>query len=423
MKQKSIALVLIVFMFACNSYNPKISVIPHVAVSSVENISNSSGTLIAYITPTADDSTVVVFHYLRYQNNDSTWIRAKYPIKLSGVEEVKVTLNLTDLSPKSLYFYKVSATNTAGTTLSKVNSFMTDGPTNGIIQIKPVTNIGISTAKICAVVIPNQFNSTITYEYQEGNSDWETHVSPTSYSGKDSINIEFNLYDLKPNTNYKYRLKVTNIGGVAVSDTRTFMTYATKDFDGNLYHTVTIGTQTWLKENFTGTHFANGDAIPNVINNDEWNGLSSPAFCYYNNDPKNGEVYGGLYNWYAASDPRGLILGYHTPTASEFETLRFYLTSNFLTGDALRTPGILHWKRDCLNSPNSTGFSALAGGIRLSRAFSMLKELAIFSSSTQALSLESDYASEFYLYYGNVSLESNQFFRITGKSIRLVRND
>jgi len=81
-----------------------------------------------------------------------------------------------------------------------------------------------------------------------------------------------------------------------------FKTCAVSDFDGNAYRIVTIGNQVWLQENFKGTHFANGDPIPNVTDQSAWDAMTTPAYCWYNNDPKIGEVYGGLYNWYVASD-------------------------------------------------------------------------------------------------------------------------
>ncbi len=56
------------------------------------------------------------------------------------------------------------------------------------------------------------------------------------------------------------------------------------DGDGNVYTTVVIGTQTWLKENLKTTKYNDGNAIPNVTNNATWTTTTTPAYAWYNND-------------------------------------------------------------------------------------------------------------------------------------------
>lgn len=92
---------------------------------------------------------------------------------------------------------------------------------------------------------------------------------------------------------------------------------------------IKIGTQTWAVKNLDVTTFRNGDIIPEAKTNEEWKKSGDeqkPAWCYYNNDPANGEKYGKLYNWYAVNDPRGLAPeGWHIPTDAEWTTLTAYL--------------------------------------------------------------------------------------------------
>lgn len=56
------------------------------------------------------------------------------------------------------------------------------------------------------------------------------------------------------------------------------------DKDGNVYNTVKIGEQVWLKQNLVVTKYRNGDSIPIVEDETTWAELTSPAMCYYNND-------------------------------------------------------------------------------------------------------------------------------------------
>jgi uncharacterized protein (TIGR02145 family) len=74
------------------------------------------------------------------------------------------------------------------------------------------------------------------------------------------------------------------------------------DIDGNIYNTVTIGTQVWMKENLKTTKYNDGTAMPNVTDNSAWAALTTGAYCDYNNTPSNSTTYGRLYNWYAVDN-------------------------------------------------------------------------------------------------------------------------
>jgi len=92
--------------------------------------------------------------------------------------------------------------------------------------------------------------------------------------------------------------------------------------------TVKIGTQTWMAENLNVSTFRNGDPIPEAKTNEEWDRAGAnkqPAWCYYNNDPRNGAKYGKLYNWFAINDPRGLAPeGWHVSNLDDWNILDLY---------------------------------------------------------------------------------------------------
>jgi len=148
------------------------------------------------------------------------------------------------------------------------------------------------------------------------------------------------------------------------------------DYDGNVYNTVTIGTQTWLKENLKVTHYNNSDSIPKVTDNTAWTGLSTGARCYYNNDSAaNASVYGALYNWFTVNDSRNLCpTGWHVPSDAEWNILEKYLDNTVDTtatgwvgtdiGGKLKETGTTHWNSPNAGATNSSGFSALPGGYR-----------------------------------------------------------
>ena len=82
---------------------------------------------------------------------------------------------------------------------------------------------------------------------------------------------------------------------------------------------VSICSQTWMFKNLNVDRYRNGDPIPNVTDPAIWAGLTTGAYCYYNNDSATyAVVYGKLYNWYAVNDPRGLAPeGWHVPSDVE----------------------------------------------------------------------------------------------------------
>jgi uncharacterized protein (TIGR02145 family) len=57
--------------------------------------------------------------------------------------------------------------------------------------------------------------------------------------------------------------------------------------DGKTYNTICIGTQEWMSEDLRETEYRNSTAIPNVTAQSTWSGLTTGAYCIYNNDPTN----------------------------------------------------------------------------------------------------------------------------------------
>ena len=57
----------------------------------------------------------------------------------------------------------------------------------------------------------------------------------------------------------------------------------------------------------------NGDAIPQNLGDGDWSSTTSGAMAFYVNGP----AYGGLYNWKAVEDPRGLVLAAGTSQPME----------------------------------------------------------------------------------------------------------
>ena len=135
--------------------------------------------------------------------------------------------------------------------------------------------------------------------------------------------------------------------------------------DGDNMETVRIGTQEWTDKNLDVTRYRNGDIIPEVKDPKKWAELTTGAWCYYDNDPKNGKIYGKLYNWYAVNDPRGLAPeGFHIPSDSEWTTLTKFLGGEQVAGGKMKSTGTSLWQSPNTAATNSSGFKGLPGGCR-----------------------------------------------------------
>lgn len=151
------------------------------------------------------------------------------------------------------------------------------------------------------------------------------------------------------------------------------------DPDGNVYHTVTIGTQTWMTENLKTTKFNNGTAIPWVTDNTVWSGLTTAGFSWYNNDRGTyGNTYGAYYNWYAVETGILCPLGWHVPGDNEWKQLEMALGMSQASADNMGWRGTNEgsklagnanlWNDGTLDTNplfGSSGFHALPAGCRL----------------------------------------------------------
>tara|TARA_R110000868_G_scaffold323689_2_gene584624 strand:+ start:280 stop:1473 length:1194 start_codon:yes stop_codon:yes gene_type:complete len=163
--------------------------------------------------------------------------------------------------------------------------------------------------------------------------------------------------------------------------------------------TVTIDNQIWMTKNLDVVTFRNGDTIFEAKTEEDWKKASKfhiPAYCYYDNDSENRKKYGCLYNWYAVMDERSLApLGFHIPNNEEYN---FLLSNLGLKNNPYHGQEIAHniasklkstsklWTsimdRNNKTATNSSGFSALPGGVRYEfGSFNSINEYGFWWSS------------------------------------------
>lgn len=137
------------------------------------------------------------------------------------------------------------------------------------------------------------------------------------------------------------------------------------DQDGNIYKTVTIGTQTWMAENLKTTRYNDGSVILLVADSLYWGNMTIPGYCWFNNDATSWKAtFGALYNWYTVNMGKLCPKGWHVPNDAEWATLKTYLGGTSVAGGKLKETGTANWISPNYGATNESGFTALPGGCR-----------------------------------------------------------
>ena len=187
------------------------------------------------------------------------------------------------------------------------------------------------------------------------------------------------------------------------------------------YPSVLIGAQYWMTYNLDVSTYRNGDPIPYVSDPTIWGGLTYGAWCYYNNDPVNGEIYGKLYNWYAVNDSRGLApTGWHVPARVDWSVLTSNLGGYNVAGGRMKMAGTTIWTSPNTGADNSSGFIGLPGGRRFNDgSFNYVGSEGDWWSTQVGSGLFAWYHS---LYDNSSFINNDTNFKKSGFSVRCVKD-
>jgi uncharacterized protein (TIGR02145 family) len=348
--------------------------------------------------------------------------------------------SMTGLTPGSDYYVRAYAINTVDTGYGSQIMFSTPA-----LPLPTVTTASISgiteTSADCGGTVVDDGGQAVTAR----GVVWSSSGTPTiddndgfTDDGGGTGSFTSSITGLTLDTEYYVRAYATTINGTGYGEIKYFKTddgtgFGTvTDYDGNTYQTVKIGGQWWMGEELRVTHYRNGEAIANVIDNAAWDVLTTGAYCSFNNDDNYIADYGVLYNWYAVNDERELAPeGWHIPSDAEWKVLESYLgmdageldnTSWRGTdeGGKLKETGTTHWNSPNLGATNETGFTARAGGKRWhDGSFSSLMDDSNYWTSTSALSSNGWFRS---MNYNRETINRGNVNRQVGFSVRCVRD-
>lgn len=193
------------------------------------------------------------------------------------------------------------------------------------------------------------------------------------------------------------------------------------DIDGNVYKSVKIGSQWWMAENLKTTKYNDGTYIPNVTDDTTWQGLTSGAYCWYDNNIENKNDYGALYNWHTINAGNLSPTGWHVPSREEWNILITHLGGSAVASGKLREIGTTHWQSPNTGATNKSGFTALPGGYRhYSGVFVNFGEFGQFWSASET---NPGQAWSTYMVFNTTFLYIDENFSQTwGFSVRCVKD-
>ncbi|MBO7571072.1 MAG: fibrobacter succinogenes major paralogous domain-containing protein [Bacteroidales bacterium] len=347
-----------------------------------------------------------------FYGTDSGFANSNFVSCGSGAGEYETSIS--NLSPSTTYYFKAYAENRVGFAYGEVASFTTaqdpiagnengngdggsgddnngngednggdngNGEDNGgdneepvtipVVQTNPATNVNGTTATLNGSITDNGGAEITDKGFKYGISPSSLDISVSAGNGTGAFATE--LTGLTVNTTYYYCAYATNSAGTGIGEVKVFATNSicdcgtVTDYDGNVYQTIQIGEQCWMRENLKVSHYKDGVDIPDLI-------------AAYDNDdsiPKYGYLYKSSSIKTESQQDKICPSGWHMPTVEEFRDLRDYLqyhpnyvcgsNSLYITKSMAAKEGWESSSEFCapgydMTTNNSSGFNALPVG-------------------------------------------------------------
>jgi uncharacterized protein (TIGR02145 family) len=202
-------------------------------------------------------------------------------------------------------------------------------------------------------------------------------------------------------------------------------------YNNTYYDLAEIGGQCWFAENLATSQYNDGTAIPNVTGFSAWGALSTPAYCWYNNNLSYQSVYGGLYNYFAVATGNLCPTGWHVASDCDWMYMENHLgltpvdqSASGWRGAAILLGGDLKngaWTSPNLGASNSSGFTALPGGFRMGTSSGTFSGIVNYGFWWTSSNNNTNTAWSRGLGYNEFGLNRDVLIKKYGASVRCIK--
>jgi uncharacterized protein (TIGR02145 family) len=408
--------------------------LPEVSTDTIMNIYQSTATIVADVN--YDGGAAITANGVCWNTVGSPTVSDSVTSESPGTGLFES--NLSGLSHNTTYFVRAYASNNAGTNYGVEMQFTTLFlPT---VITDTITNVNQITAT-CTSTITDMGGYPITGVGVCWNNTGNPSISDSLTT--DSIGTGTyvsQLSGLTPGVIYYLRSYASNMQGVAYGEEVQFTTIASfscsdqiSDYDGNVYNTVQIGTQCWMKENLKTTHYSDGTNLVDGTNITVSYDYNTKYHFDFNDNPVFTQIYGKLYTWAAVMNeasgsinfPSGVNgvcpFGWHMPSNAEWGLLSTYLGGNLVAGGKLKMASPSQWNSPNTGATNSSGFTGLPGGDKLyyNGDYVNLGSTGYFWSTSE---YDVDKGWSFFIMHDSQEFDSFQMYKGMGLSVRCLRD-
>jgi uncharacterized protein (TIGR02145 family) len=250
---------------------------------------------------------------------------------------------ITRLSGSTTYFVRAYAENLIGISYGETKSFQTL-----VSGIPEIISMGVSRITQITVESGGEVIDDGGCFLTARGVCWSNEPLPTisdnhTTDGSGWSDFSSKLSGLLPDTRYYLRAYATNTLGTAYGNEIEFQTLGfntpcpeapvLEDIEGNIYNTVMIGEQCWMKENLKTTIYLNGSPIEYQGETKEGASNNYGSYCWFNDEIIWREKYGALYNWNAVNNANGLCPdGWRVPDKDDWKVLSSFVTGGSIAG-------------------------------------------------------------------------------------------